>query len=362
MLILAVEGTAMVNKLVRWLRAAAMLDGRSLARPRVGSAPAWVISLLLILVGLIAKPVIEGWIGEQLPPFITMYTSVVIAALIGGPQIGIVTALVTGLLAWFFFLPPYFSFAVTASRTVVSLCLYFALSSFQGWIVGKARLALDALAESESRRDRAARESVHRIKNLIAIVQAIAAKLARECDTATDYRNLLSSRLVALGKAQDVLVQSNWSDVELDHIIRAALAPFLPNPGLQVRDGPSVVVPARYVSGLSMALYELSTNSLKYGALAGGRGPVVLSWASDDDFVTLHWREETPEPAARNEGLGTQLIRYALGTDTVCRVDYVVEDTRVEASFRWPMPHADRPKYRSPKFPRKVSRPADAGS
>ncbi len=337
------------------------LGGRSIAWPRTGSPAAWAISVVLVLAGLVAKPLIEGWFGEQLPPFITMYTSVVISDLIGGPQIGVITALVTALLTWFFFLSPHFSFAIVYSRTVVSLFLYLAFSSLQGWIVGKARLALDALAESEAQRDRAARESVHRIKNLIAVVQAIIAKLAREAENTADYRSLLSNRLVALGKAQDVLVQSSWSDVDLTHIIHSALAPFLPNPGLQIRQGPPVLVPAHHVSGLNMALYELCTNSLKYGALAGGHGPVELSWSVDGDFVALEWREETPEPAERSEGLGTQLIRYALGTEAGCRVDYVINGKRVDAVFRWPAPHADLSQSRSHASPKRFSRPADAG-
>jgi two-component sensor histidine kinase len=335
MTILAAEGAPMVQGLTRLWRATAVLQGRYIAWPRVGSPAAWLIAVGLTFAGFFAKPLLEWLIDGPLPPYITMYASVVIAALLGGPRIGLATSFVTVALTWYFFLPPYDSFAITTRRTAVSLCLYLMLSSFQGWIVGKARMALDALAESEAKRDRAARESVHRIKNLVTIVQAIAAKLTREAQTLEDFKSLLSNRLVALGNAQDVLVQSNWSDVDLEQIIRAALAPFLPNPGLTVRNGPSVMVPARHVSGLNMALYELCTNSLKYGALAGGRGPVALSWDTDRSTVTLEWNEQAPNPVARDEGLGTQLIRYALGNDPDSQVRYVIDGTHVSAVFRW---------------------------
>ncbi len=350
----------MIKSKMRWLDAMAILNGRYIIWPRVGSPAAWLIAVLLILAGFFAKPLLESLIGGQLPPYITMYASVVIAALLGGPRIGLATAFVTVVLTWYFFLPHGDSFAVTNLQRVVTLGLYVGLSSFQAWIVGKARMAMDALAESEARRDRAARESVQRIKNLIAVVQAIAAKLARETQNTADYKAMLSNRLVALGSAQDVLVQSNWSDVELAHIIRSALAPFLPNPGLDVRYGPPVLVPARHVSGLNMALYELCTNSLKYGALADGKGPVVLSWGVDGDIVTLEWNEQTPSPVARDEGLGTQLIRYALGSEQECRVDYVIEETRVLAAFRWPSPQADRTTARPRLMPTGLTRSADA--
>lgn len=323
----------MANRIARLWRSVAVFDG---PWPRTDSITAWLIAVAMISAGFFAKPLIETVIGGELPPYITMYAAVTIAALLGGPRVGLVTALVTILLTWYFFLPPYHSFAITSARTTVVLILYFVLSGFQAWIIGKARLALEAMTENEARRDRAARESVHRIKNLIAVVQAIASKIAREVQTTTEYKTLLSNRLVALGSAQDVLVQSGWSDVELAHIIKAALAPFLPNPGLEVRYGPRVHVPARHVSGLNMALYELCTNSLKYGALAEGRGPVVLAWRHDGQQAILEWVEQAPAPVIRQEGLGTQLIRYAMGNDADCGVDYVVDGTRVHAVFRWP--------------------------
>lgn len=323
-----------METLRHWLRT--FTDWSGSPWPRPDSAAAWAIAAALVLAGFIAKPLLDAAIGEPLPPFITFYASVTIAALLGGPRIGLAVTGVTVALTWYFFMPPFNSFALTSSRTVISLVIYLVLSSFLAWIVGKSRLVQESLAESEIRRDRAARESVHRIKNLIAVIQAIAAKLAREVGTVPEYRNVLSARLVALGSAQDMLVQSGWSDVDLNELVKAAMAPFLPNPGLDLRHGPNAKVPARHVGGLSMALYELCTNSVKYGALAEGHGPVMLSWRIENDSVVLEWIEKAPAAPARDEGLGTQLIRYALGNDSACTVRYVVDGTSITALFRWP--------------------------
>jgi two-component sensor histidine kinase len=317
-----------------WLRT--LTDWSNSPWPRPDSAAAWAVAAALVLAGFIAKPLLDAVVGEPLPPFITFYASVTIAALLGGPRIGLAVTGVTVALTWYFFMPPFQSFALNSPRTVTSLLIYLVLSSFLAWIVGKSRLVQESLAESEIRRDRAARESVHRIKNLIAVVQAIAAKLAREVDTVPEFRNILSARLVALGSAQDMLVQSGWSDVELTELVKSALAPFLPNPGLDLRHGPNAKVPARHVGGLSMALYELCTNSVKYGALAEGQGPVVLSWRTENGSVVLEWIETAPAAPARDEGLGTQLIRYALGNDSACTVRYAVDGTSITALFRWP--------------------------
>lgn len=323
----------MNDLLHRWMRSFADWNGHPLPRP--DSPLAWVIAALLVLAGLVIKPLLDAAVGEPMPPFITFYASVTISALLGGPRIGLAVNGVTVLLAWYFFMPPFFSFVVDTPRTVVTLIVYTLLSSFLAYIVGKARLVQDSLIQSELRRDRAARESVHRIKNLIAVVQAIASKLAREVETVPEYRAVLSARLVALGSAQDVLVQNAWSDVALGDLVKSALAPFLPNPGLHVRYGPDVKVPARHVSGLSMALYELCTNSMKYGALAEGRGPVSLVWHLEGDAVVMEWAETTPSLPAHDEGLGTQLIRHALGADRGASVRYAVEGNDITARFRW---------------------------
>ena len=328
----------MTGSVLRRLTSFAARLGKPSRWPRPNSLTAWAIAAALVLAGFVAKPLLDGVLGIRLPQFITFYASVTISALLGGPRIGLAVTFATGLLNWYFFMAPYAPFGAASLRTVTALAVYLAISAFLAWIVGTSRLAQDALSESEARRDRAARESVHRIKNLIAVVQAISSKLAREVTSVPEYKAVLSARLVALGSAQDVLVQSGWTDVGLADLVRAALAPFLPNPGFDVRYGPGVKVPARHVGGLSMALYELCTNSMKYGALAEGQGPVTLAWREERGTVVLEWRERTPNLAKRDEGLGTQLIRYALGNDTACHVRYDVDGPDITALFCWPRP------------------------
>jgi two-component sensor histidine kinase len=330
------KGQGHVREFLRWLGAVAMVSDRPISWPRTGSVAAWAIALALVVAAFLAKPALDVLAGAPLPPYITFYGPLIVAALLGGPRIGLAVALVTVILTWFFFMPQFSRFASLDGRSLITVAVYLLVSSFIGWIVGRSRLALDALRQSEEQRRRAARESVHRIKNLIAVVQALVSKISREVDETDEYRDVLSNRLAALATAQDVLVQSKWSDVELSQIIDAALGPFLPNPGLKVRRGAAVLVPAKHVSGLSMALYELCTNSIKYGALAEGRGPVELSWSRQGDKAVLEWTERTPAPVTREEGLGTQLVRYALSRHEGTRVDYIIEGVEVRAVFQWP--------------------------
>jgi two-component sensor histidine kinase len=121
-------------------------------------------------------------------------------------------------------------------------------------------------------------------------------------------------------------------------LIDSALAPFLPNPGLMLRRGPEATIPAACVRGLSMALYELCTNAMKYGALSEGRGPVLLTWKVEGGLVVLDWEEKTATDPRHTDGFGATLIRVALAGDPEARVDYRVDPDGVHASFQWRAP------------------------
>jgi two-component sensor histidine kinase len=209
-------------------------------------------------------------------------------------------------------------------------------SVFLGWVVGNARLTFDVANASRTEQEYAARESVHRIKNLLAVVQAIIRKVFREVETTEQYRDILSERMRGLEISQRILVEQNWQDARVGALIDSALAPFLPNPGLKLRRGPEATIPAECVRGLSMALYELCTNAMKYGALAEGRGPVSLTWKIEGAKVVLDWEEKTATDPRHVDGFGATLIRIALSGHPGATVDYRVEADGVYASFEWP--------------------------
>ncbi len=307
------------------------------ALPRTGSAAAYITAAGVVAVATLIKFPLDDLTGEALPPFITYYPAVVLAALCGGLRVGFVTAAATLLLAWFLWLSQLDSVAIIGAHTTLTLVIYGVGSAMLVWVVGLARLTLDEVAANEADRAVRARESVHRIKNLIAVVQALTAKVARETHTAEQFRHVLSQRLEALGTAQNVLIREDWGDVQLKEVVSGALAPFLPNPGLRLEAGPEIVVPARYVNGLCLALYELCTNAMKYGALANGEGPVTLSWGCENSHCVLEWREARHGDASiENSGFGSMLIKQALSRDPRTRVDYEFSPREVVAVFRWP--------------------------
>jgi two-component sensor histidine kinase len=318
------------------------LVGLQRALPRTDSPAAYLTAAGIVAFATLIKFPLDGWAGDQLPPYITFYPAVVLASLCGGPRVGFAAAAATMLLAWYIWLPVEFSFVIVGDRTPLTIGIFAVSSALLAWVVGLARLVLDQVVVNEADRALSARESVHRIKNLIAVVQALAAKISREVSTPEEYKQVITKRLEALGAAQNVLIKEDWSDADLKHMIESALAPFLPNPGLALRAGPDIVVPARHVNGLCLALYELSTNAMKYGALANGEGPVTLSWRCEGNDCVLEWREarKRTETGEEGSGFGSVLIKTALSNAPNTDVDYEFTPSEVIAVFRWPTPPA----------------------
>jgi PAS domain S-box-containing protein len=179
---------------------------------------------------------------------------------------------------------------------------------FQGY-VGLAVDVTDA-RRAEERQRLLINELNHRVKNTLATIQSLAHQTLREGTVTRDARNRLTERLLALSSAHNVLTNQNWESAELRDIARGAVGPYNDpqRPRIQI-EGPYVHVSPNVALALSMALHELATNAVKYGALSTPEGRVSVRWTLDE-AIHLVWREEggppvTP-PAAK--GFGSRLL------------------------------------------------------
>jgi two-component sensor histidine kinase len=168
---------------------------------------------------------------------------------------------------------------------------------------------------ADQQRDMLGRELQHRIKNLLATVQAIATQtFAKHEDV--DQLETFSQRLAAMGKAQSVLVTRNWTDADLTEVVSAGTSLFQAAERFQI-SGPPMMISARAAMSLSMALHELCTNAVKYGALSKPEGYVSISWSvarADQPIFSFFWQEHdgpaVTEPL--KAGFGTQMIQKVL--------------------------------------------------
>lgn len=178
----------------------------------------------------------------------------------------------------------------------------------------------------------------HRAKNTLAIVQSIAAQTLRQTPDPKTFGPAFTQRLDALARAHALLTASEWQGAALDQLLATALSPFKTDEGRIQIHGSAVVIRAAVAVTFSLVLHELATNAVKYGALSGRAGRLVVSWSLAGDVVTLIWREYCDfavHPPART-GFGSRLILAS--ADQLAgsvRLDYKPEG--LEAHFSFPL-------------------------
>jgi two-component sensor histidine kinase len=131
--------------------------------------------------------------------------------------------------------------------------------------------------ENEMRIALLLREVSHRAKNQYAVIAAVLRETAKTAKPEKLVEEL-ESRLRAMARSQDLLVTGQWQGASIDNVVRAQLEPFAVRDRCEIVGAPIMISPTA-VQYLGMALYELATNSIKYGALGAPGGRAVISWS-----------------------------------------------------------------------------------
>jgi two-component sensor histidine kinase/CheY-like chemotaxis protein len=153
----------------------------------------------------------------------------------------------------------------------------------------------------------------HRIKNTLATVSAIASQSLRTATSLEHGQHAIEGRLVALGRAHDLLLQARWANASLATTISGATAPYdSEGAGRFSIQGPDIRITSGAVIALAMTLNELCTNTTKFGALSVPAGRIEISWNIDDgkQRLRLTWTEKDGPPvhAPSRRSFGTRLI------------------------------------------------------
>jgi PAS domain S-box-containing protein len=141
-------------------------------------------------------------------------------------------------------------------------------------------------------------EISHRSKNLLMVIQSIARRTARTAGSMEEFERRFERRLQGLAASHDVLVSKNWQGAPLADLVRQQLVAFAEISGSRIElAGPDVVITAEAAQAVGLAIHELATNAIKYGALSGPTGKVSVSWAFVGDAsaprpLLLNWVEQ----------------------------------------------------------------------
>lgn len=169
-----------------------------------------------------------------------------------------------------------------------------------------------AIKQREHERELLTNELNHRVKNMLATIQSLVQNTLRGEENA-DGRKALSSRLLALARAHDILTERNWQGAGLSELA-SGLRDSFGGAERIVCEGTAVWLEARAALALSLILNELATNAAKYGALASERGRVTLSWhVVPTQALAIEWLERDGPAVAPpgRRGFGSRLIEAA---------------------------------------------------
>jgi PAS domain S-box-containing protein len=162
----------------------------------------------------------------------------------------------------------------------------------------------------------------HRVKNTLATVQSIASQTLRNAATLDKAQAAFEARLLALSSAHNVLTRESWEGANLREIVAEALAPYSNKREDRMHlSGPDVRLPPQMALALAMALQELTTNAVKYGALSNEVGEISIRWtldrAQEPPQLHLRWQESGGPPVQepKRRGFGTRLIERSLALD-----------------------------------------------
>jgi len=176
-----------------------------------------------------------------------------------------------------------------------------------------AQAGIDATATESARKLQhlLLEELHHRVKNTLATVIAITSQSLRTAASLDEGRAAVESRLVALGRAHDLLLQAHWTSAKLSDVIRSAIEPFDSNdvPRFTVQNIPLNIDP-KAVLPITMSLNELCTNAVKYGALSNPTGRIEIASTTDETILKLTWTEKGGPPVKEpvRPSFGTRLV------------------------------------------------------
>jgi CHASE1-domain containing sensor protein/two-component sensor histidine kinase len=200
------------------------------------------------------------------------------------------------------------------------------------------------LRASSEEKDLLLREMKHRIKNVIARIQAIARQTTRNAASLGDFQASFDARLGAMAKTYDLLTESQWTGALLEDVLKSELVSIVGRTDVTYQaSGPSVMLAAREVLALGLVFHELTTNALKYGALAHDSGALQIAWevadASRGRRLKLEWTEEFAEPVENpgKSGFGSRLIDMAIMRELEGRVEREFEPNRLRVKIELPL-------------------------
>jgi two-component sensor histidine kinase len=319
---------------------------------RPGTVGAYVFAVLCVGVAAALRMAIDPYVvGVQ---FITFIPAVIITTLISGFSAGLLCVVLSVAAAAFFVMPPRLSFYVDHPGEVLALTLFVLVALSNVVLVAGTRYAVEGyrklsqnLEQSEKHLHVVVGELQHRTRNLIAVVGAIANQTLLTSKTFDEFKATFLDRLGVLARVQGLLFQMKEGErVTFDELLDSELSAKSAYMGSVTLDGPKGIrLRSGSVQILALALHELVTNAVKYGALKQPNGHLTVRWweetseESGKPWLHLDWKESGVEmtPLCAGTGHGRELIERALPYQFDAQTTFVLEADGVHCTISLPV-------------------------
>ncbi len=262
------------------------------------------------------------------PPLAFVFPAVLISTLQTGWLGGAVTLAAAELAAWLLYIPQLRTADLGSMSSAERLIITFLVSLVLLVIANRhrdlARRAAEAEKSTARAREEAFEESAdrlrllvhevdHRANNLMSVIQGLVS--LSNAGSAAELKQVIEGRLHALAKAHKLMSETRWQGADLARLVSEELTPFgLGSTHRITAEGENVALGSAAAQGVALALHELATNAVKYGALSNDAGEVRVTWSRQGEILKVCWEERggPPVETPHRRGTGVKVLERAL--------------------------------------------------
>jgi two-component sensor histidine kinase len=276
-------------------RAARMFRGH----PAIGYVFAFAVIGVATALQWLCRDLYQG------TPFLTIYPAVVLATFIGGYRAGLLAAVLAGLSQWYLFIPEYHWLGVLSYAVDAGVCVA---------LIEYINRSLEKETAAKEHQTLLKNELHHRMQNLSTIIQSVVRFSLPNTDAPVSpavIRERLFGRLQAMFDANQYVGDAK-GEVALVDLIRGQIRGL--DGQFRIHGRPHVMLDPQLTQNFSLVLYELVTNSLKYGALSTADGRVHIKLLETPGGVAFDWTEfhgpavSAPPDDGSGDGFGSRIL------------------------------------------------------
>ncbi|WOH76681.1 CheR family methyltransferase [Bradyrhizobium sp. NDS-1] len=231
----------------------------------------------------------------------------------------------------------------SGTRYIVRILPYRSIDNFIAGVV-ITFIDVTAITRAEERQRLLLAELQHRVRNTLGVVRSIARRSAETSSTVQEYASHLDGRINAFARTQAMVTRDPEGGIDLEYLVVEELLAYNAHEGEQMRvSGPKVRFQAKAAETFALAIHELATNALKYGALSQPSGRMEITWRLDESRepaeLVFEWRERggpQVKPPPR-KGFGTELLERTLAFEFKGRTALTFDPAGLECSITIPL-------------------------